>query len=122
VEQGKESPIFLIFVGLQEPQHNIPAKPEEVKPLTVKFKFGKEEEILLELAKHEEPEGFQRDLILSQGMIYKYHIGNFMGTPAPELISLQEIVPNGMYPFEEYMVRLLFIDNIVQITEFLRKI
>ncbi len=118
-EQEKESLGFQIFIGLIEPPE--PPRLEEKKPLTQEFKFGKEEEILLELEKHEVPEGYERDLILSQGNIYKYHIGNFMGTPSPELISLREIVPNGMYPFEEYMTRLLFIDNIIQIVEFLKK-
>jgi hypothetical protein len=53
--------------------------------------------------------------------MYKYHIGNFMGTASPELISLREIVPNGFYPFEDYLTRVLFIGNVVQIVEFLRK-
>jgi len=121
VKERKADLSFLIFVGLKEPPENSEEPEVETQPLTVQFKFEKEKELLLELERYDVPEGYERELVISQGKIYKYHIGNFMGTTSPELISLREIVPNGMYPFKEYMTRILFIGNVVQIVEFLKK-
>ncbi|MEE9378366.1 MAG: hypothetical protein V3V33_10060 [Candidatus Lokiarchaeia archaeon] len=124
INEGFEPLDFRIMVGLEEEKEYT---QEQIEPVYVGSDEQDEdlshEKILSILKKIDVPEGYERKIIIVNNEIYYYKefidIGSNVKTE--KLFSLQEEVEDGSYFMTNFLPRLVFSFNKIEIIELLKK-
>lgn len=128
-DDGNERMAFKILVGLEKAVdvEDVQTGPSYTgtKENQYSLELVNNKQIIIMLEKIGLPDGYKREMVMVQNILYKVHIqdAEYMGSVIEEtqLLPLVEKVPDGIVMLEGLVPRILFSFNDVILTDFLKK-
>jgi hypothetical protein len=128
-DDGNERMAFKILVGLEKAVDVIDVQTGPSYKGTEQDHYNLElvnnKQIIIMLEKIGLPDGYKREMVMVQNILYKVHIqdAEYMGAVIEEtqLLPLVEKIPDGIVMLEGLVPRILFSFNDVILTDFLKK-